>query len=228
MAEKYLMRDSLFLLLLLSSIFISGCDDQPESISNPADPTPETVTTEQILKDFEEAERAAAKLTPPDPVITLPEVAGWTRSEPRSLPQDDHGFSVAYDHPAGIVVTLYQFTRGLTKIPNDLNSDPPRKEMQRAQTGIQQAVKLGIWKAASETDQGIVPLGDSRTQALWSRYSLTRKNDESVISDTYIWPHANVLLKLRCSGQFQDSSAEAASLKALLTAIGTACQTDSQ
>lgn len=214
------------LLLLLSITSLSGCGDQPESISNPADPTPETVTTEQILKDFEEADRAAAKLTPPSPVITLPEVAGWTRSAPRSLPQDDHGFSVAYDHPAGIAVTLYQFTRGLTKIPDDLNSDPPRKEMQRAKTGIRQAVELGIWKAASETEQGIVPLGDSKTQALWSRYTLTQKNDHSVISDTYIWPHANVLLKLRCSGQFQDSSAEAESLKALLTAIGNACQTE--
>ena len=33
----------------------------------------------------------------PEPVINLPTPSGWSRSEPRALPTDDHGFTVAYD-----------------------------------------------------------------------------------------------------------------------------------
>jgi len=45
--------------------------------------------------------------------------------------------------------------------------------MEQAKNGIKQAVQLGYWQAADETDSGIVQLGDSEKRALWSKFDLT-------------------------------------------------------
>ena len=114
-------------------------------------------------------------------------------------------------------VTLYQFTRGLPAIPDDLGSRPIQDEMTRAKAGIQQAVQLGYWQAAKEVENGIVPLGGSGKQALWSRYSLT-VGGTTARSDIYVWSHNNALFKLRCTRRSKDAVAETKVLLELLTA----------
>ncbi len=223
----YIMLNRRIILLLLAVACVSGCQDQPDTVLRDPAPVPETNTNEELLRAVEEAEGEAAATKPPKPTITLPELDDWDRSEPRSLPPDDHGFTVAYDHRDGVAVTLYQFTRGLRVIPDDLRSGPIQDEMKRAKSGIEQAVQLGYWQAANEIDNGIVPLGDSAKQALWSRYTLTIDGD-TVTSDTYIWSHANALFKLRCTGRSQNSEAETKILSELLTALGNACSLDAE
>ena len=208
------------ILLLLSVAMVVGCGDQSPSPRRSPNPTEETNRTE-LLRALTEAERAAATTKPPKPKIKLPDLDGWIRSDPRSLPPESHGFTVAYDHRTGVTVTLYQFTRGLREIPNDLSGGPTQDEMRRAKLGIEQAVRLGLWQAAEETDRGTVTLGKSAKQALWSRYSLTTDGNTAT-SDTYVWSHANTLFKLRCTSRSQNSENQV--LAELLTALGQACE----
>ena len=205
-----------FALLLISA---SGCDH-----SNPVSPvTPPQISSsdrQQLLDDIAEAERKAQNTEAPKPNITLATPPGWTRSETRSLPPEDHGFTVAYEHDSGLAVTLYQFTRGLTSIPDDVNSTPVKDEMARAKNGIDVAVQLGYWQAATEVEAKTVQLGDSRQQALWSQYHL--KVDGMVVaSDIYVWARGNTLFKLRCTCRSEDVASNQAVLAPLLTAFGS-------
>lgn len=220
-----MMHKTKLILLLFVAVCGASCDQKPQAARQSPAPAEETVNKEELLRTIMEADREAATKTPPKPAITFPEVKGWIRSEPRALPSDAHGLTVAYDHPKGATVTLYQFTRGLAEIPDDLNSGPIQNEMQRAKSGIEQAVQLGAWQDAKETDNRIRALGDSPKQALWSRYALT-SDGVSLTSDTYVWSHANRLFKLRCTKQTSDSSGENLALNELLTALGNACSTD--
>jgi hypothetical protein len=178
---------------------------------------------------FAEYAREATATKPPKPVIELPELENWTHSELRALPPKDHGFSVAYDHPSGVTVTLYQFTRGLGQIPDDLRSEPVKNEMKGAKSGIHQAVQMGLWQSAKEEDSGVVRLGDSPKQALWSRHVVVIDGDEAT-SDTYVWAHNNALFKTRCTFEtrYTDGEAAAKILSELLTALGNACRTNTE
>lgn len=207
--------------LLLLAVCIAGCQDQRDS-STPEQTPQQEADNQAIMQEIQKLEQEAAKATPPAPVIPLPDLPGWTHSAPRALPASDHGFSVAYDHTKGMKVTFYQFTRGLKEIPDDLNSEPVQNEMIHAKAGIQQAVELGIWKSATETDHGTVSLGDSLQKALWCRYQLATDNGE-VNSDTYVWSYANTLFKLRCTGRAKNPLDDVKTLTPLLTALGNEC-----
>jgi hypothetical protein len=183
-------------------------------------PQSSTSERQQLLAAVAEAEREAQNTEPPKPNITLATPHGWTRSETRALPPDDHGFTVAYEHDSGLAVTLYQFTRGLTSIPNDVNATPVKEEMRHAKIGIEQAVQLGYWQAAKETESKTVELGDSQQQALWSQYHLT-VDDMILASDIYVWAQGNTLFKLRCTCRSEDVPSNQAILGPLLTAFGS-------
>ena len=129
--------------IVLALLFVGaiGCD---RSVRMPTSTQPLTSSErEQLLDAVAEAERAAENTEPPEPIITLATPPGWTRGETRPLPPADHGFTVAYEHESGLAVTLYQFTRGLTVIPNGVESAAVVEEMGHAKNGIEQAVQLG-------------------------------------------------------------------------------------
>jgi hypothetical protein len=203
---------------------ICGCGERPDT-SDSSSPAPNgvSISKEELLRAVAEAEREAEIAEIPDSVIELPAPAGWIRSEPRGLPVADHGFMIGYNHPAGVSVTFYQYTRGHTVIPDDLTTDLVERELQRAKDGIELAVQLDYWQSAEETDHGAVALGDSSQEALWSRYSLTA-DGVTVASDVFVWVHANTILKLRCTGRSQDPEAEREALASLLTPFGRACE----
>lgn len=175
---------------------------------------------QQRLDDLAQAERDAENTKAPEPKLALVTPPGWTRTETRPLPPEDHGFTVAYNHESGLAVTLYQFTRGLTSIPNDVTSLPVKEEMTRARIGIEDAVQLGYWKAAKEIESKTVFLGDSQQQALWSQYHLT-VDGMVVASDIYVWARSNTLFKVRCTSRTQDLAASQVVLGPLLTAFGS-------
>ena len=210
---------SVFILALLL-ISVSGCDflrSQP-----PATPSElSSSERDELLAEVAELEREAENTTPPEASITLPTLPGWSKSEIRPLPPEDHGFTVAYDHDeTGLAVTLYQFTRGLTSIPNDVNSSIVKQEMQGAKQGIQQVVDLGVWQAAKEIKSDVVKLGDSPQKALRSQYELTVEG-AVVASDIYVWAQANTIFKIRCTAQSEDAESNQVILKPLLTALGS-------
>lgn len=175
---------------------------------------------QQLLDAVAEAEREAQSTKAPEPIITLATPPGWSRTDTRPLPPADHGFTVGYEHESGLAVTLYQFTRGLTSIPNDVNASPVKEEMRHAKTGIEQAVQLGYWQAAKETESKTVQLGESGQQALWSQYHLT-VDDMVLASDIYVWARANTFFKLRCTSRSEDVVSNQEVLGPLLTALGS-------
>lgn len=204
---------------------LSACE-QPQ-VPRRVSSTSEASSHEAPSGTNEDPERQSAANESPNPAIPLPELAGWVRSEPRPLPREDHGFSVAYDHRTGVSVTLYQFTRGLQVIPEDLSGGPIQDEMKWAKSGIEQAVKFGYWEAATEQKSGVVPLGNSAKLALWSRYVLV-DNGVAVPSDTYVWAYENTLFKVRCTGGSENSEEETKVLSELLTALGVACRSSTE
>ena len=105
-----------------------------------------------------------------EPAFKLPDVKNWQRGEIRGLPADDSGFSVAYDSRSGATVTLYQYTRGETDIPDQLGFSGLIREFNHAKGSTADAAKMGIWDSAKELSSKTVNLGDSTRQALWSAF----------------------------------------------------------
>ena len=213
----YTFQSLVVLALLLASI--SGCDRSHPASSD----TPSKISSserQQLLDAVAEAEREAQNTESPEPNITLATPPGWSKTETRPLPPADHGFTVAYEHESGLAVTLYQFTRGHNSIPNDVNSSLVKEEMQHAKNGIEQAVQLGYWQAADETESTTLQLGDSQQQALWSQYHLT-VDGMVLASDIYVWAQTNTLFKLRCTCRSENVASNQAVLGPLLTALGS-------
>ncbi len=169
---------------------------------------------------IDDQSNGATAPTAPTPVIKLATPPGWTKSETRPLPTDDHGFTVAYEHESGAAVTLYQFTRGLNSIPDDVTSEPVREEMNRARRGIEQSVELGYYQYAKLYTSDTVALGDSNRKALWAQYHLTI-DELKVVSDIYVWSYANTFFKLRCTSRSEDVVSNHEVLGPLLTSLGS-------
>lgn len=219
MQEKFTISVCLCLLFLC----ICGCGG-PGAVS-PGSPDQESASRrQQLLDEAVRRERDAQHTIPPEPQIELVTPSGWSKTETRALPPEDHGFTVAYEHESVLAVTLYQFTRGLNAIPDDVNSPLLNEEMQQAKNGIEQAVQLGYWQSAKETEFKIVKLGDSKQQALCSKYHLA-VDDMVLASDIYIWAKKNTFFKIRCTSRSEDVLSNQAVLDPLLTALGS--QTDS-
>ena len=175
---------------------------------------------QEIFEAIDKAERESSDTVPPAPNVSLTTPTDWSRSATRPLSTDDHGFSVAYEHDSGLTVTLYQYTRGRTHIPNDLTSPIVIKEMTGAKAAIMQAVEFGMWQAAKELDSKTVFLGDSKQQDLWAQFQLT-SDDVMLTSDIYVWAHTNTFFKLRVTCHSSDAQSNRAVLKPLLTSLGT-------
>ncbi len=207
------------IIVLVLLLCISGCDrSRPASSDAPSRIS--SSERKQLLDAVAEAEREAQNTEVPEPNIALATPSGWSKTETRPLPPADHGFTVAYEHESGLAVTLYQFTRGLTSIPNDVTSSPVKEEMNHAKNGIEQAVQLGYWQAAKETESKTVQLGDSQQQALWSQYHLS-VDGMDLASDIYVWVRSNTLFKVRCTSRSEDVAPNQAVLGPLLTAFGS-------
>ena len=207
---------------LVLALMAIGCDVSSNTPQIPAttSKTDTPADKEQLLNAITELERESQNSNVPPPAINLQTPPGWSKSEPRPLPADDHGFTIAYEHDSGMAVTFYQFTRGLNSIPNDVNSAPVKNELRRAKSGIQQAVELGYWQSAQELKTDTVVLGDSDQKAHWSQYQLTI-DDTSAVSDIYVWSFNDTLFKLRCTNRFEDVTSNQNILKPLLTSLGS-------
>lgn len=207
---------------LFLAVTIVGCEtNTPSSGSQASAPAPlSPEEREKVLDAIAQIQREADNTEPPPANITLATPDGWAATEQRPLPPSDNGFTVGYEHESGLTVTLYQFTRGLSTIPSEPDSQAVQEEMERAKSGIQQAVQLGYWQAAKEAESDIVALGDSSQKALWSRYQLTVEG-MTLLSDIYVWSRADTFFKIRCTCRSADINSNQAALRPLLTAFGS-------
>jgi hypothetical protein len=212
---------STILLSLLACLTLGCTAEAPVPPSQKTSSAPlSSSEREELLDAVKKAEDEARNAVPPPPKVSLATPEGWTRTEPRPLPPADNGFTVGYEHESGLAVTVYQYTRGLEAIPDELSAPAVQEVFQLAKSGIEQAVQLGYWKAANEVASDIVPLGDSSQKALWSQYNLTM-DGMTLTSDIYVWSHANTFFKLRCTCRFEEEKSRQEILRPLLTAFGS-------
>lgn len=216
--KRRILARTFAVILILTGV---GCDNpNAPGRGNDRSKTPLTDAERQKMLDkVKQSISEARKLEPPAPKITLATPPGWTRSPLRALPADDNGFSVGYDHDSGLTVTLYQLTRGLKSIPDDVNSRVLDDEMIRAKSGIEQGIQLGFYESANEQESRIIPLGDSEQKSRWCRYQITVDGGK-VTSEIFLWARDNTIFKLRITSRSADTATDQQILRPLLTAFG--------
>ncbi len=150
-----------YIALAVLMVGVVGCE---QSRVTPAQVSP-AEQRRQVLEAVAQAEREAQNTEAPAPNIELATPPGWTKAEIRPLPTVDHGFSVAYKHESGLTVTLYQFTRGLNSIPNDVTSSPIQEEMDTRRMELSKRFSL---------DFGRLPRKPSPRPFVWATLSNRR------------------------------------------------------
>lgn len=73
---------------------VSSCSDPV--FPKPAQSSP--ITQQEIFDVLAQAERDAKTTPPPNPAIELVTPPGWSKTDRRPLPVNDHGFTVGYEH----------------------------------------------------------------------------------------------------------------------------------
>lgn len=217
--------------LVALCIVAGGCDSSVQQAKRsaqsqePVDALTKIVRAKEVGADKEEAlqgmleDLVEAEKSLPKPVtdIEFPVVDDWAKSEPRPLPDD--GFSIAYSHEKGMTVTLYQYTRGLRSIPDDVEDDIVVSEFSNSQSGLTQAVELGIYDALELKDQEIIKLGDSNTDVQWANY-IVERGGVRTRTEVFVWAYKNRFFKIRLSSSPRRAKSKKAALKDLLTEIG--------
>jgi len=242
MKPKMPRQFSALLLITILAICCSnlGCDKSKGVVENPSPakerldqaaskpprPLSSLAKTEAQRKEIEALEDLldeAETHPPPEPAIRLPQLEGWTISEPRSLPQEDDGFSIAYDHQGleDVTATIYQFSRGEKNIPDGVRGAGVKLEMQSAKDSIQQATEYGMWDSAEEVESKTVQLGDSKQESLWSRYKI-RARGTRMNSEIYVWAKNNHYFKVRLTTLPRLSDRRKKVIAELLTGLGNA------
>ena len=203
-------------------ILLAGCDNTSlDKTASSDDATSlSQADRENVMEAFAEAQERAEDTIPPPARVVLPTLDGWVHSDQRALPPEDDGFSVAYQHESGRTVTVYQFTRRLTVIPAAVEDPVVAEEMEQAKAAIEQIRQLGIWESAEEKQSGVVSLGESDQQALWSRFELVVGGAKQT-SDIYVWSRDNTFFKVRCTCSAEEAAASDAAMQQLLTALGS-------
>lgn len=174
---------------------------------------------QQTLDELHALQEASKKLHPPVLEFDFPVVDGWIKSAPDPFPSG--GFSIAYNHEQGVTLTLYQYTRELSVIPDDLSADVVVEEFAISNSGLNEAVDLGIYDSVELTETGVIKLGESETNSHWSSY-IVKRDDTKSATEVYLWTFKNKFYKLRLSSSVDRSKSMKKAIRDLLTALGEA------
>jgi hypothetical protein len=154
--------------------------------------------------------------------LSFPTVNGWRLAPPRTYPSPG-GYSVAYNTTTEdkCTVTVYVYNRGLACIPNDITSEPIRREIDGAKDAILQAKRLGVYEEVREEASKESTLGGGKDspKALYARFRL-RIMKQDLLSELYVLPYQNHFIKVRVTRSAQDAKKTQASLDRLYTALG--------
>jgi hypothetical protein len=157
---------------------------------------------------------------PPELKLDFPKVKGWDRLDRRALPPESGGYCTGYHANGNVVVTVYVYNRGLTKISDDLSAKEVKKEMAGAIEGVMEAKRLGHYEEAREESSGETSLGDPEKgpRALHARFRL-QIDKEDHLSDIYVLPYRNHFIKIRTTRAAKDAAA-AGRLEPLYAELG--------
>lgn len=152
--------------------------------------------------------------------FSFPEVEGWTRSDPRPLPKESGGYSVAYDSVDMIAVTVYVYNRGLTHVPQDLSDEVLVNEINSAEAAIFEAERMQIYENVRLEKSGTWTLGGLKDapQALYARFRI-RIEDRENGSEIYVLPYQNQFIKIRVTRPAGGAATVPTSLNRLFEAL---------
>jgi hypothetical protein len=148
--------------------------------------------------------------------LSFPQVNGWHLSEPRQLPPESGGYSVAYNSDEKIAVTVYVYNRGLAQVPDDLANPVIERELASAKEAIQEVKRKGLYQDAREEESKISVLG-GRTEGpktLYARFRIIVDQQET-LSELYVFPFQNHIIKLRVTRPAKENEQGQASLDRL-------------
>jgi hypothetical protein len=160
-----------------------------------------------------------AGTTPRDfPPLNFPDVEGYDKGEVHEY-GGGAGKSIPYNSKDGVVVTIYIYNRGLTKIPNGV-SDDVRKDMKGAKAAIKEAEKQGLYTKATELGkEEEVTLGKNGPKALRASFEIAAAKGDS-LSDIYITGYQNYFIKIRCTRPKNTAEKTKPSMERLVSKLG--------
>lgn len=152
--------------------------------------------------------------------IELPEVEGWEKGKPVYYPTKELGYSVTYRSEEGGVVTIYIYNGGRNKIPNNLENDILKNEVDEAKKGIFAAQEMGRYQGVKEEKSGKVKLaGDGgKLEALYSRFNMN-VGSQAVTTEIYLFSHQNHFIKIRATRPRESDGTKNPALEKLMAGV---------
>lgn len=159
--------------------------------------------------------------------IEFPEIEDWERGSITTFPnpatrQPDPalGYSIGYQSEEGGRVTIYVYNGGLKSIPNDINSEVVKEEIERAKSEIFQIGKMGLYQGVREVKFETVTLGGAKGKVKSLRSLLYFKvKGEEMDSEIYLFSYKNNFIKIRATRPKSDNGAENKAFMNLLAEI---------
>lgn len=143
------------------------------------------------------------------PSLNFPEVEGFERGEINQFEDPRAGYSLAYDSSEPkITVTVYVYNRGLTSIPNGIESELAKAQVDEVEQALPEMVRRGHYTSFKRRGDGEKPFGISK--ALWRSFELGSA-EGSLNSEVYVTAFQNSFIKVR--GTYSTESAEACEKK---------------
>ena len=163
-------------------------------------------------------EKNNKKLTLND-VIVFPEVEDWQKGDEVKYPTPELGYSVTYESTEGGRVTVYVYNGGLKKIPDGVDDQIVKNEIERAKNEIIQIGKAGLYQGVKEVKNETVTLGGAsgKVKALRSLFYF-KVRGEAVDSEIYLFGYKNNFIKIR-STRPKSEGAQNAMVASLLAEI---------
>lgn len=129
--------------------------------------------------------------------LQFPTVEGWENGPKRPIPSPGDGYTVGYDYQGYGAVTVYVYSHGLEKIPDQL-SGVIKDEIEGAAEAIRTVAGMGIYSEVKEGKTETISLGgdQGKVKVLRTSFALTRGN-QKMHSEIYTFPYKNNIVKLR-------------------------------
>lgn len=154
--------------------------------------------------------------------LQFPKVEGWTGTDKRPIPSPGDGYTVGYNYPGYGAVTVYVYSHGMDRIPDEL-AGVIKDELEGAADAIRQVASMGVYSDVKEGKTETIVLGGEKgkVKVLRAHFTLTR-GEQKMNSEIYVFPYKNNIVKLRVTRAASASDEMNNSFAKLLAAIDSA------
>jgi hypothetical protein len=154
--------------------------------------------------------------------IVFPDVDGWEKSEIRTYPTAELGYSLAYQSREGGTVSVYVYNAGLKSIGNGVTDNAVKEEIEHAKDDIRTIAKMGVYQDVKEIKDETITLGGTagKVKSLYSLFNFKLKGDV-MTSEIYLFGYNNNFIKIRATRPKAAEGTTNAALVKLLATLDT-------